>query len=97
MKYAKMSKSLKNKWVAALRSGKYEQTTGRLRRVRASGIHLTGHCCLGVLQEVAGRECGGKLFASEDLLPRDIQKTLAVRNDDGWTFKRIASWVERHL
>lgn len=34
-------------WVEALRSGKYEQGRGRLRR-------LDNYCCLGVLADVAG-------------------------------------------
>lgn len=40
-----MSEDLKDRWVAALRSGKYEQGTGQLR--------LGGtFCCLGVLCDV---------------------------------------------
>lgn len=35
-------------WVAALRSGEYQQTTGRLRRGE-------NFCCLGVACEVAGK------------------------------------------
>ena len=37
-----MNKEVKRAWVEALRSGKYKQATGRLRRV-------DGYCCLGVL------------------------------------------------
>lgn len=37
-----MKKSIMEKWVAALRSGKYKQTTGQLRNEK-------GFCCLGVL------------------------------------------------
>ena len=37
------------KWVKALRSGKYAQTRGRLRRIGAEEF-----CCLGVLCEVLG-------------------------------------------
>ena len=42
-----MNKELKDKWVAALRSGKYVQGTGNLQ----SGGR---YCCLGVLCDVAG-------------------------------------------
>jgi hypothetical protein len=38
-------------WVRALRSGDYEQTTGRLTRVDDDGTMR--HCCLGVLCELA--------------------------------------------
>lgn len=42
-----MDADLKAKWVAALRSGEYQQTTGALRKEG-------GYCCLGVLCDVAG-------------------------------------------
>lgn len=41
-----MKKSIATKWVKALRSGKYEQGTGRLRGDE-------GFCCLGVLCDLA--------------------------------------------
>lgn len=43
-----MKKALRDEWVAALRSGKYEQGTGKLR---TDDDHW---CCLGVLSDVAG-------------------------------------------
>lgn len=42
-----MNPELKAKWVAALRSGEYEQTTGTLRDVDGHGF-----CCVGVLADV---------------------------------------------
>lgn len=39
----------RKKWVEALRSDKYEQTTGFLKR-------NNGYCCLGVLCDLAGEE-----------------------------------------
>jgi hypothetical protein len=45
-----MDAELKRKWVEALRSGNYHQTTGALHR--AGG----GYCCLGVLCEVMGEK-----------------------------------------
>lgn len=41
-----MKKSIKKKWVAALRSGDYKQGRGRLRRHTPEGDVF---CCLGVL------------------------------------------------
>lgn len=41
-----MDADVKGKWLEALRSGEYEQTTGALRSTN-------GYCCLGVLCEVA--------------------------------------------
>lgn len=45
-----MDQQVKEKWVAALRSGRYEQARGKLR-VGWEGKE--GYCCLGVLCEVA--------------------------------------------
>lgn len=40
------------KWVKALRSGKYEQTCGVLRRAKDS-TYGVAHCCLGVLCDIS--------------------------------------------
>ena len=48
-----MNQELKQKWIDALRSGKYKQGTGRLKQI------INGEstfCCLGVLCDVAGLE-----------------------------------------
>ena len=42
-----MDKALKNKWIKALRSGKYRQGTGRLKL-------MYRYCCLGVLADIQG-------------------------------------------
>ena len=49
-----MNKEIKTKWVAALRSGKYKQTQGALRRPKPSSScdRPEGYCCLGVLCKV---------------------------------------------
>ena len=39
------------KWIEALRSGEYEQTTGVLRNEK-------GYCCLGVLCDIYNKETG---------------------------------------
>jgi hypothetical protein len=44
-----MDKEVKPKWVAALRDGSHQQTTGKLRTTDGAGF-----CCLGVLVDVAG-------------------------------------------
>ena len=43
-----MHKEIAEKWVEALRSGEYKQTTGKL-----ANVERTEHCCLGVLCEMA--------------------------------------------
>jgi hypothetical protein len=47
-----MDKKKAMAWVKALRSGKFEQTTSRLRGETSEG--QTAHCCLGVLAEISG-------------------------------------------
>lgn len=57
-----MNTELKQKWVNALRSGDYIQDNGQLKTKK-------GHCCLGVLAEVAGltiKEGGICLLADDD-------------------------------
>lgn len=46
-----MTQEIKDKWLDALKSGRYTQGTGRLRRI--DNGRLT-YCCLGVLGEVCG-------------------------------------------
>jgi hypothetical protein len=47
----KMPKPLMDSWIKALRSGEYKQCTSALHQDESQG---GGHCCLGVLCEVAG-------------------------------------------
>jgi hypothetical protein len=47
-----MEPVIKEKWVAALRSGDYKQGYARLKKQDAKGN--LSYCCLGVLAEVAG-------------------------------------------
>lgn len=48
-----MTPELKQKWIAALRSGEHAQTTGTLERIDTDGI-TQGYCCLGVLCKISG-------------------------------------------
>ena len=45
----KMNPEVKQKWIGALRSGKYEQGSEKLRSV-------SGYCCLGVLCDLYAQE-----------------------------------------
>ena len=51
-----MKANIKKLWIAALRSGDYTQSTGRLRRLSRAGESRKedkfSHCCLGVLGEL---------------------------------------------
>lgn len=92
-------------WIAALRSGEYQQTH---RALRSSG----GFCCLGVACEVAGllrvkSEPGAYMLGEErvaGLVPREwLLKTYGIgeprvlsnMNDCGSTFAEIADYLER--
>ncbi len=101
-----MTPELKAKWVAALRSGEYQQQReGFLYR------EGKGHCCLGVLAEVAG------LMLKQDGRPRDAghlcdhydvlsesQQRVLWRMNDGFggpttqrTFAEIADYIEESI
>lgn len=92
---------VKSKWLGALRSGEYRQTTGRLMRDCEGGV---AHCCLGVLGEVCGITFdpdNGYLWEDDDdpeaMLLYATQDKLADMNDDGCSFKVIADWIDEHI
>ena len=104
-----MNKRIKKLWVKALRSGKYKQGRGRLRR--RSGSVVT-YCCLGVLCEVAksegviSRYTGSDGFPIDKILkwaelpddnPRLNRSRATVLNDSGMSFEHIADRIEKYL
>jgi hypothetical protein len=71
-----MNQQIKEQWVAALRSGEYQQTTGELR-------NGGGFCCLGVLSDLYLKEKGKRWDVvsedcfyfpnfSEEVLPKEV-------------------------
>lgn len=91
------------RWLTALRSGRYRQARCRL----ATG---TGYCCLGVLCEITGAfgaSPADPLFSSPawgtpsqtvcDLIDGSHEQIryLAKLNDDGYSFRGIADVIER--
>lgn len=90
-----MTKLHKAKWLKALRSGKYQKGTGALRPTDST------YCCLGVA--VAEKLCkpnamNRKGLVSNHFLPEEVQNVLANLNDTaGWSFKRIATSIEKHV
>jgi hypothetical protein len=102
-----MDAELKAKWIAALRSGEYEQGKGNLRARNGT------YCCLGVLCKVAGygidtdndcalRPDGTKGEQSYDALddlgavPK-IRHPLISMNDSDSTFTEIADYIEANI
>jgi hypothetical protein len=73
----KMKPHIKKKWVSALRSGDFTQTTGTLRDVDAEGNK--SYCCLGVLCEIhrkstkkSGWNENDEYCRQVDLLPIEV-------------------------
>jgi hypothetical protein len=105
-----MNRELRDKWVAALRSGEYKQARGWLS-------HKGGYCCLGVLCDVAGLSRNHRdpvEFVFNDAgrdddemilgaLRKDVDgdgdyaKRLAELNDNGASFDEIADYIEAHI
>lgn len=51
----RMNPEAKKLWLAALRSGDYPQTRGKLHRLQAQGDRPPGWCCYGALCDVAAK------------------------------------------
>lgn len=90
---------LKTKWLEALRSGEYKQTTNLMYKAETDG-----YCCLGVLAICAGRiktEIQWDTFLTNggtyDILTPDTQRTLASMNDGGKSFATIADYIEHNI
>jgi hypothetical protein len=108
-----MFKRLKRKWVEALRSGKFKQGRGYLRRVEGindDGNEEESYCCLGVLSCVMNgvrppmRMLLGNTQLKRAGLTPDKQYLLADMNDGSGehflkarSFKQIASWIDKNL
>ena len=100
-----LTKEQKNKWVEALRSGKYKQTFGGLRNQDAGGYR---YCCLGVLEQVCPANGVEPNFFSSDAYRRLgkveldaydlVSRKLWMMNDKGrMSFSEIANWIEKNL
>ncbi len=110
-KDVRLPKDFKNKWVKLLRSGKYKQGESALcNEVFDGDDRLIGHnyCCLGIACIAAGIKPNFNGFISDikgiSKIPKilrqdeDIPIKLSAMNDSGnWSFKRIASWINKNL
>lgn len=105
-----MNKELKEKWIKALRSGKFKQGRSFLNA-------NDKYCCLGVLCEIHPeieknrddainngylfyygnkqmRSVLNSAFRKEVGIDDNQQSTLISMNDSGYTFNQIADWIE---
>lgn len=101
-----MDAEIKRKWVEALRSGKYKQTSKYLHRHGA-------YCCLGVLCIVTGTPINKKgtgaggaedyvivhqLLGRGEAHSQEVSKDLWLLNDrDDKSFAEIADYIEANL
>ena len=101
-----MNKEWKQKWVEALRSGKYEQGQGTLKSNNK-------YCCLGVLYDISEEPWNdggfnsytkentsghlGRGFSASVGLNFSQQYKLSSMNDNGKTFSEIADYIEKEL
>lgn len=79
-----MNSVIKEKWVAALRSGKYEQ--GRDRLATITNYDETTYCCLGVLCELAVEE--GIAIKTKEI------SSFNYDNDRSYPPESVCKWAE---
>jgi hypothetical protein len=106
--YPKLPPAFKQKWIEALRSGKYRQATGTLYQ---DDNNQTGYCCLGVACRVA--EISNDKLRNNDTIPEYfkrvpkvirgnqdeplIDKLVSFNDTKRWSFRKIATWIEKNL
>ena len=79
-----MRKEIAEKWVAALRSGEYKQTSGVL-----ANAERTAHCCLGVLCEIAVKDGVGL-----QVLHPDGASYTSFDGEDAHLPPRVDDWAD---
>ena len=104
-----MKKTLKQRWIDALRSGDYEQGNGQLCKIDKGNAY---YCCLGVLAElVEGSDAWTESQYNNDLymdrsqwrwygttlLSATAASEVASMNDNDKTFKQIATYIEGNV
>lgn len=102
-----MAPDLKARWIEALRSGRYEQGSGRLRSYRNT------FCCLGVLCDVLDptrwdakrtvyaewntASLDQRLLDEVDINYVTQDRLIALNDSDHKNFDEIASWIEEYV
>lgn len=98
--FPKMDPEQKQKWVAALRSGKYQQAREAFCAEPSSGLK---HCCLAVfIDAVIGQPVTTKDYTShfgptfeKHKIPRS--HLVQLNDTEMLTFNEIADWIEENL
>lgn len=101
----RMDKEIKAKWIKALLSGDYKQTSEKLRRTNGE----TSYCCLGVLCEIVREDMqvswAGNRFAGSDFVLSssvmahvggdvELFDKFSSMNDGGNSFEEIVVAIE---
>ena len=108
MEKVMLKTEIKAKWLEELRSGKHHQITGTLKDQFGNGEY--GYCCLGILAEkvmgmevrIAGEDIpydSGDPFVYkkvDEILGGFLAANCSDKNDDGWTFPKIADYIEHN-
>lgn len=96
-----MKPELKQKWIKALRSGKYQQGRYKLYSRKQYGEY---YCCLGVLRHIndpSDERMGKGVLTIKQLEEFDLsisaQEKLARMNDNGYSFNQIADFIEENV
>lgn len=77
-----MNKTIKRKWISALKSGKYGQTREKLKSKNGT------FCCLGVLCDIYAKEKNKKWHTNED-----DEKMMEMDDSDGSLPKSVMKWA----
>lgn len=99
----KIPRNVKQKWIRALRSGRYARGKGTLASYNKANKVLYSVLGVAAAKEIA--EPSEVCFVSrvdETFLPMDIQTFLMERNDGlhgakAWSFNRMADWIAKNL
>ncbi len=88
-----ITKKQKKLWLAALRSGKYEQGFGDFRDDDLYSHNA--YCALGLLQRVCKK--GDNYFPQSWENIREFTTIVTMNDDEHKSFKQIADWVEKNV
>jgi hypothetical protein len=85
-----MKKEIKEKWLAALRSGEYQKGQNQLRRT--VGENKYTYCCLGVLCDIHSKETGKGSY-NEYNVYTVYTVTGEIAGERDWLPKEVAEWA----
>jgi len=104
-----MTPELKDRWLDALKSGEYEQTTGSLM-TEHDDFQGESYCCLGVLLDIEGclnvygdndlyhsKGMPTEKFLNQVGLDSDYAELLSISNDAHNDFDYVIKMIEKEV